>query len=95
MNLATWSTHGGQASQYEMIVEIWDVYPGGTLLLATMEHGTTTMANTRWRANGQVTFVAEGSAFDGWDGRSVHERGRFVTDAAGAPLSGTSIFRLN
>ena len=82
------------ASQYTMIVRIYDSAnpETRTLLLETLEHGTTTLANTTWRANGVVT-EAYGD-FSGWVGRSVHERGEFIMGPEG-PVSGTSSFRIN
>ena len=79
------------ASHYTMVVKIYD--PNGTLVMETLEHGTTTSANTTWRANGVVTY-ADPELFPGWEGRRVHESGDFIMGANG-PESGTSIFRLN
>ncbi len=79
-----------QASHYTMKVKIYDSQ--GVLLLETREHGTTTVANTSWRANGVVVY-ADSSHFPGWEGRSVHERGDFTM--AVFPWQGTSSLRLN
>jgi hypothetical protein len=78
------------ASHYTMIVRIYD-HQGGSLLLETLERGTTTMANTTWRANG---VVVEAPGFPGWEGRRVHESGVFTVGATG-PVDGTSGFRVN
>ena len=80
-----------QASHYTHKVLIYDE-PGGTLILETLENGTTTMANTTWRANGVVTY-ADPILFPGWEGRKVHESGSF--SIAVLPWEGTSSFRLN
>jgi hypothetical protein len=80
------------ASHYTMVVKIYDS-EGGTLILETLEHGTTTMANTTWRANGTVTYADE-TVFPGWEGRRVHESGTFTMGPTG-PVEGTSIFRIN
>jgi len=96
IELATWTAvtnpdSPAQASHYTMKTVIYDE-PGGTLILETLENGTTTMANTSWRANGVVTY-ADPILFPGWDGRKVHERGHFSVDVF--PWEGTSTFRLN
>jgi hypothetical protein len=80
------------ASHYTMKVKIYDS-EGGSLLVETLERGTTTLANTTWRANGVVTYADE-TLFPGWEGRRVHESGHFIMGATG-PLEGTSTFRLN
>ena len=67
------------------------------LILKTTEHGTTTMANTSWRANGEVVFANPEFLPDGLPdlvGRRVHESGRFTVGPTG-PIDGTSIFRIN
>jgi hypothetical protein len=80
------------ASQYTMKVMVFD--EEGTKVLETLEHGTTTIANTTWRANGKVVY-AEGF-FDGWLGRRVHESGEFIMHPSGLfPVSGVSSFRIN
>jgi len=96
IELATWTAvtnpdSPAQAAHYTMKTLIYDER-GGTLILETLENGTTTMANTSWRANGVVTY-ADPVLFPGWDGRQVHESGRFSVDVF--PWEGTSIFRLN
>jgi hypothetical protein len=96
IELATWTAvtnpdSPSQASHYTMKTRIYDEC-GGTLILETLERGTTTMANTSWRANGVVTY-ADPTLFPGWDGRRAHERGRFSIDVF--PWEGTSTFRLN
>ena len=78
-----------QAAHYSMKTVIRDC--GGNLLIETLERGTTTMANTTWRANGVIT-VANGD-FAHLLGRQVHERGEFRTDVF--PFTGTSSFRIN
>jgi hypothetical protein len=80
------------ASHYTMKVKIYDS-EGGALVLETLERGTTTLANTTWRANGVVTY-ADTTLFPGWEGRRVHERGTFTMGADG-PEEGTSSFRIN
>lgn len=101
-DLRTWTPADpespAQASHYEMVVTIYDSTwesgqqrCEGELLLETLERGTTTMANTTWRANGVVT-TANG-AFSHWLGRQVHESGEFV--ATVDPWTGTSLFRIN
>ncbi len=79
-------------SHYTMKVKVYD-RDGGTLILETLERGTTTMANTSWRANGTVIYAHPG-LFPGWEGRRVHEKGRFVV-GVGGPESGWSSFRVN
>jgi hypothetical protein len=80
-----------------MIVEIWESYDlcgpntPADLLLVTFEHGTTTTANSTWRANGVVTEAS--GALEEWQGRRVHESGSFWPDDGS--LAGESIFRLN
>jgi hypothetical protein len=78
----------GVTTHYTMVVEI---HEGETLLLATQEHGTTTTANSTWRANGVVTEAY--GALEEWQGRRVHESGSFWPDDGS--LAGESIFRLN
>ncbi len=80
------------ASHYEMMVLIFAEEGDGDPILVTMEHGTTTLANTTWRANGWVETAS--GYFSGWEGRRVHESGEFVMGPT-APVSGTSIFRIN
>jgi hypothetical protein len=84
------------ASHYTMKVLIYDDEPetcaDSNPVLATLEHGTTTLANTTWRANGVVTEA--NGFFSGWDGRRVHESGEFIMGPTG-PVSGVSIFRIN
>ncbi len=97
IELATWTNitkpdSPAQASHYTMETRIYDEC-GGTLILETLERGTTTMANSpSWRANGVVTYADE-ALFPGWEGRRVHERGHFSVDVF--PWEGTSTFRLN
>ena len=96
IELATWTNvtdpdSPRQASHYTMKTLIYDER-GGTLILQTLESGTTTMANTSWRTNGVVTY-ADPDLFPGWDGRKVHESGTFSIDVF--PWEGTSGFRLN
>lgn len=79
------------ASHYTMVVKIYD--GDEHLIMETMEHGTTTTANTTWRANGVVTYADPG-LFPGWQGRRVHESGDFIMGENG-PVSGTSLFRVN
>jgi hypothetical protein len=80
------------ASQYTMEVRVFD--KDGKTVLRTLEHGTTTIANLTWRANGKVVH-AEGF-FEGWEGRRVHESGVFVMHDSGFfPVSGDSSFRIN
>lgn len=90
LELDTW-TFTGKASHYANIGQIWDTYPTGEILLVSEGHGKTTMPNTSWVSNGVVTY-AEGF-FAGWEGRRVHESGRFDTTVF--PFVGESIFRLN
>ena len=78
------------ATHYTQKVKIYDAEG---LVLETLEHGTTTLANTTWRANGVVTFARKGSNFDGWEGRRVHESGDFIMGPDG-PVSGMSLFRI-
>jgi hypothetical protein len=97
VELATWTAvtkpdSPSQASHYTMKTLIYDDECGETLILETLERGTTTMANTSWRANGVVTY-ADPDLFPGWNGRQVHERGQFSVDVF--PWTGTSTFRLN
>ncbi|MCL1587317.1 MAG: hypothetical protein M3092_02780 [Actinomycetia bacterium] len=96
IELATWTNitkpdSPAQAGHYTMKTLIYDEC-GGTLILETRESGTTTMANTSWRTNGVVTY-ADPILFPDWDGRRVHEGGRFSVDVF--PWEGTSAFRLN
>jgi hypothetical protein len=96
IELATWTAvtnpdSPAQATHYTQKVLIYDER-GGTLILQTLESGTTTMANTSWRANGVVTY-ADPILFPGWEGRRVHESGRFSVDVF--PWEGTSTFRIN
>jgi hypothetical protein len=95
IELATWTNttkpdSPAQASHYTQKIKIYDEC-GGSLILETLERGTTTMANMSWRANGVVTY-ADPDLFPGWEGRLVHERGRFFLPF---PWHGTSTFRLN
>lgn len=78
------------ASHYRQQVRIYD-HEGGELLLVTEEHGTTTLANTSWRANGEVVHCDQ---LPELVGRTVHESGRFTIGPFG-PEYGESIFRLN
>ena len=90
-----------QASHYTEKVEIYDspwvsgqqqcVGGEDDLLLRTLGQGTTTMANTTWRANGVV--IAANGVYEDWLGRRVHESGQF--DVTTTPWEGTSLFRLN
>ena len=96
IDTTTWTTfpeptNPAQASHYTMTTKIYDA-PGGTLILETLEHGTTTTANWTWRANGVVLY-ADPILFPGWEGRRVHESGETNTDVF--PWTGTSDFRLN
>jgi hypothetical protein len=89
------------ATHYTEKVEIYNTpwVPGqqqcvggeADLLLRTLGQGTTTMANTTWRANGVV--VKANGAFSHWLGRRVHESGQF--DVTTTPWAGTSLFRIN
>lgn len=79
------------ASHYTVIARIYE-YEDGPLLLETLEHGTTTLANTTWRANGVVTKASQ--EFASWIGRNVHESGEFTMGPMG-PVEGTSDFRIN
>jgi hypothetical protein len=100
IELATWTNitkpdSPAQASHYTQKTRIYEVGACGVqegLILETLERGTTTMANTSWRANGVVTY-ADPDLFPGWEGRRVHERGRFSVDVF--PWTGKSTFRLN
>lgn len=100
IEVATWTdtTKPGspaQASHYTGMTRIYELGACGVeddLILETLERGTTTMANTSWRENGVVTYADE-DLFPGWEGRRVHQRGRFSVDVF--PYEGTSTFRLN
>lgn len=97
IELATWTNvtrpdHPGQASHYTMKTRVYGGESCGTLVLETIERGTTTMANTSWRANGHVTY-ADPDHYPGWQGRRVHESGRFSVEMY--PFEGTSTFRIN
>jgi hypothetical protein len=103
IDLTTWKNSPfaptpAQASHYTEKVEIYDStwvsgqqQCEGALLLRTLGQGTTTMANTTWRANGVV--VKANGAFSHWLGRQVHESGQF--DVTTTPWEGTSLFRIN
>ncbi len=78
------------ATHYEYEVRIY-TEKGGDLILKAASHGTTTLANTTWRANG---VVVEAPDHPDLVGRRVHESGRFLMGPEG-PISGNSIFRIN
>lgn len=91
-----------QASHYTEKTLIYAVVDGActdTLILETLERGTTTMANMSWRSNGVVVF-ADSTLFPGWEDRRVHQSGTFDMEfhpELGFPIwgEGTSTFRLN
>lgn len=85
--------------------EIWEIYDAGTgvmdpaafergdILLAGLDAGVVSFANSKYRMNGSVE-VANGG-FSTWAGRNVHMSGIIEFDTAGVPQFAPGEFRIN
>jgi hypothetical protein len=89
IELATWDV-GETSSSYAFRTEIWDSYPDGNLLLATAEHGRTSLTKSNWHGGGVIVEVAPDWEYAHLLGHGVTQRGTFTT--AVFPWEGTSIF---
>jgi hypothetical protein len=84
---------------YESIVYEFDedgvltVFEPGTILLNGTDEGVVSLANSKYRMNGEVTEAF--GDFEMWQGRNVHMSGIIVWYPFGAPFTAPGICRFN
>lgn len=72
--------------------EIWVILNGDTLLMKGTDEGVVSLANSKYRMNGEVTEAY--SDFAIWDGNKVHMSG-YITWDDGAPATAPGTLRIN